>query len=125
MERKLDKSRPFATLYGNDPNIKRGPNGEQPKYQQNNMYFDQRGNYISGEYQPADSEDEKRDLAERNKQLEAELAALKAQQETETSEDDLDREKIVEQLQNLGVKVDGRLGTQKLYEQLQESLDSE
>src|SRR5690606_38850015 len=109
--------RPYATIYGPDPNLPKGPNGQLARYQQNGMYFDQAGNYISGKYEPADAEDIKRDLAEENARLKAELEALKKGQTDEPQP--LNRDKIVAQLNELNVKFDGRSSTEKLYELLQ------
>lgn len=126
MDRKLDKEKPYATLYGTDPNLPKGPKGQLARYQQNNMYFDQFGDYVAGEYKAADAKDFQRDLEAENARLRAELEQMKGgKQEEKQEETELNREKIIEQLKERSVKFDQRSTTQKLYDLLQSAIDDE
>ncbi len=136
--RKLDKSKHYAEIWGHDDGVPRGA-----RYEQNGLYYNQQGVCLGGTYKPADINDVKQDLEQAIRELAAENAELRrrlaaqggelpagespqppADGPKEPTEEELDREAIIAQLKQLNVSFPKKASTADLHKILQKELDS-
>lgn len=122
MPRTLDRTRPFAEIWGRDDAIPYGA-----KYQQNNLYFDHEGKCLSpdSDYRPADTRDLLSDKDKEIARLRAELDQRNTPdpQKPDAAQSTLDRGAIVKKLTDMGVTFQKNAPTDKLYAILQAELD--